>query len=82
MAPLLALCLEDLDAEPEHRFLRCCALPDGVSGLALDHDGSVLWQNTRPGCDQESRDLEEGDCGKKQKLGEVVLRVRVPCGKV
>jgi len=40
----IALCIEDLDAEP--RYLRCVAIVGRAPGLALDHAGGVCWLPT------------------------------------
>ena len=42
----IALCLEDLDAEP--RYLRCVALAGRLPGLVLDELGEVRWQEDGP----------------------------------
>lgn len=45
----LAICLEDLDLDPEDdRYLRCVALPGGEPGLCLDAAGGARWQPDGP----------------------------------
>ncbi len=40
----IALCIEDLDASPQRRFLVCTALIGHSPGLGLDPRGEVTWQ--------------------------------------
>jgi len=41
----IAICIEDLDAQPRIKYLRCVALPGRQPGLRLDEAGRVLWQS-------------------------------------
>jgi hypothetical protein len=41
----LAICLEDLDAAIDERFLRCVAVPGRRPGLRVDAAGAVLWRS-------------------------------------
>ncbi len=47
----LALCLEDLDAATEERYLQCVAAVGRGPGLGLAVDGSVLWQQLALACE-------------------------------
>jgi len=41
----LAICIEDLEAQPgEPRYVRCVAVPGRQPGLRLDTGGEVLWK--------------------------------------
>ena len=48
MLKLLEICLEEVDATSDERFIRCVALPGGQPGLALDREGSVRWMPEAP----------------------------------
>ncbi len=42
----MAICIEDLDAQPgEARYLRCVAVPGRQPGLRVDAGARVLWQS-------------------------------------
>ncbi|MCP4592143.1 MAG: hypothetical protein GY842_15520, partial [bacterium] len=45
MSKPLAICIEDMDAQAETRYLRCVAVPGRQPGLRLDEAGSVLWKS-------------------------------------
>ena len=45
MSKPLAICIEDLDAQSETKYVRCVALAGRQPGLRLDRAGSVLWQS-------------------------------------
>lgn len=41
----LAICIEDLEPQPETKYLRCVALPGRQPGLRLNNAGYALWQS-------------------------------------
>lgn len=43
----IALCLEDLDAPPDARYLQCVAIAGTEPGLTLDSRGAACWQQRR-----------------------------------
>jgi len=45
MSKPLAICIEDMDAQAETRYLRCVAVPGRQPGLRLDEAGCVLWKS-------------------------------------
>ena len=44
MPQALALCLEDLHASADGRYLRCVALPGRQAGLRISQQGAVSWK--------------------------------------
>lgn len=51
MSKPLAICIEDLNAPAETKFIQCVALPGRQPGLRLDQTGGVLWQNNATACE-------------------------------
>jgi len=45
MSKPIAICIEDMDAQAETKYLRCVAVPGRQPGLRLDEAGSVLWKS-------------------------------------